>query len=33
MKSVVVAAGKETRLRPLTDGKPKGMVEAATESD
>ena len=27
MKSVVLAAGKGTRLRPLTDDKPKGMVE------
>ena len=29
MKGVVIAAGEGTRLRPLTEDKPKGMVEVA----
>jgi len=29
MEGVVLAAGKGTRLQPLTDDKPKGMVEVA----
>ena len=29
MKAVVIAAGEGTRLRPLTEDRPKGMVEVA----